>query len=76
MLEFSKNSKGRGSKARRIEDGILSAMSAQVIVINDMEEREIDGSDAFLATRLATLHEVSIVATPADTSCRHIQVGH
>ena len=62
VVELSRNSKAQEVK-RDIDDGILSAISVGYRIL-EMEEREIDGNNAFLATRWEP-HEVSVVASPA-----------
>lgn len=62
VVELSRNSKAQEVK-RDIDDGILSAISVGYRIL-EMEEREINGSNAFLATRWEP-HEVSVVASPA-----------
>ena len=62
VVELSRNAKAQEVK-RDIDDGILSAISVGYRIL-EMEEREIDGSNAFLATRWEP-HEVSVVASPA-----------
>ena len=62
LVELSRNAKAQEVK-RDIDDGILSAISVGYRIL-EMEEREIDGSNAFLATRWEP-HEVSVVASPA-----------
>ena len=59
VVELSRNSKAQEVK-RDIDDGILSAISVGYRIL-EMEEREIDGGNAFLATRWEP-HEVSVVA--------------
>ena len=49
-----------------VSDGILRNVSTGYRIL-EMEEREIDGNSAFVASRWEP-YEVSIVATPADTS--------
>ena len=62
VVELSRNAKAQEVK-RDIDDGILSAISVGYRIL-EMEEREIDGNNAFLATRWEP-HEVSVVASPA-----------
>ncbi len=62
VVELSRNVKAQEVK-RDIDDGILSAISVGYRIL-EMEEREIDGNNAFLATRWEP-HEVSVVASPA-----------
>jgi len=62
VVELSRNAKAQEVK-RDIDDGILSAISVGYRIL-EMEEREIDGTNAFLATRWEP-HEVSVVASPA-----------
>ena len=62
VVELSRNSKAQEVK-RDIDDGILSSISVGYRIL-EMEEREIDGNNAFLATRWEP-HEVSVVASPA-----------
>ena len=62
VVELSRNAKAQEVK-RDIDDGILSAISVGYRIL-EMEEREINGSNAFLATRWEP-HEVSVVASPA-----------
>jgi len=62
VVELSRNAKAQEVK-RDIDDGILSSISVGYRIL-EMEEREIDGSNAFLATRWEP-HEVSVVASPA-----------
>jgi len=62
VVELSRNAKAQEIK-RDIDDGILSAISVGYRIL-EMEEREINGSNAFLATRWFP-HEVSVVASPA-----------
>ena len=62
VVELSRNSKAQEVK-RDIDDGILSAISVGYRIL-EMEEREINGSNAFMATRWEP-HEVSVVASPA-----------
>jgi len=62
VVELSRNAKAQEVK-RDIDDGILSAISVGYRIL-EMEEREIDGGNAFLATRWEP-HEVSVVASPA-----------
>ena len=62
VVELSRNSKAQEVK-RDIDDGILSAISVGYRIL-EMEEREINGSNAFLCTRWEP-HEVSVVASPA-----------
>ena len=64
VVELSRNSKAQEIK-RDIDDGILSSISVGYRIL-EMEEREINGSNAFLATRWEP-HEVSVVASPAAT---------
>jgi len=62
VVELSRNAKAQEVK-RDIDDGILSAISVGYRIL-EMEEREINGTNAFLATRWEP-HEVSVVASPA-----------
>ena len=62
VVELSRNAKAQEVK-RDIDDGILSSISVGYRIL-EMEEREIDGNNAFLATRWEP-HEVSVVASPA-----------
>ncbi len=62
VVELSRNAKAQEVK-RDIDDGILSSISVGYRIL-EMEEREIEGSNAFLATRWEP-HEVSVVASPA-----------
>ena len=62
VVELSRNAKAQEVK-RDIDDGILSSISVGYRIL-EMEEREIDGANAFLATRWEP-HEVSVVASPA-----------
>jgi HK97 family phage major capsid protein/HK97 family phage prohead protease len=62
VVELSRNAKAQEVK-RDIDDGILSSISVGYRIL-EMEEREIDGNNAFFATRWEP-HEVSVVASPA-----------
>ena len=62
VVELSRNAKAQEVK-RDIDDGILSSISVGYRIL-EMEEREIDGNNAFYATRWEP-HEVSVVASPA-----------
>ena len=65
VVELSRNAKAQEVK-RDIDDGILSSISVGYRIL-EMEEREINGISSFLAVRWQP-HEISVVASPADTT--------
>ena len=65
VIELSRNSKAQEIK-RDIDDNIINSISVGYRIL-EMEEREINGISSFLAVRWQP-HEISVVASPADTT--------
>ena len=65
VIELSRNAKAQEIK-RDIDDGIIRSISVGYKIL-EMEERDIEGNNAFVATRWQPF-EVSLVSSPADPS--------